>query len=408
MISIPSVILGILVSCVLGGAAIYYQSLRPARLIEKWAAGLSNGGHFPKKPVVNGLYWLLPVHREMQAVSDKIEGLKRQLEEAKSGGSHDEFLKHCVLASLLEGVMVADSGGTITLANVEFIHMFQLNQSPLQRPMSEVIRDKKMQAMILEAMTTSRVQSGRFTRPAATVEVGRPQTIEVSAVPLRLQKDKVGGVIVLFLPPPDRLRIVQDMKRHAQRLNNLVSEVAFTRVGGHDAALLSRQTLDLPGLLNEVLSGFAAKAENHAIKIQRHFGGGPATLNANVDQVQLALMHLLDNLTFDLDSVSEIAVEVQRDHGAVAIQTTFTGGSIPEVQLRRALALPLDLNVPGLPVIGGASLGLVRAVMERHSGSVEASITDAKQLCVTLRFPDDHPEKLTTEVPLLKPKSEPA
>jgi light-regulated signal transduction histidine kinase (bacteriophytochrome) len=131
-------------------------------------------------------------------------------------------------------------------------------------------------------------------------------------------------------------------------------------------------------------------------------------LNANVDQVQLALMHLLDNLTFDLDSVSEIAVEVQRDHGAVAIQTTFTGGSIPEVQLRRALALPLDLNVPGLPVIGGASLGLVRAVMERHSGSVEASITDAKQLCVTLRFPDDHPEKLTTEVPLLKPKSEPA
>lgn len=405
MISIPSVILGLLVFCIMAVAAVYYLSLRPARIIEQWAAGLSNGGHFPKKPIVNGLYWLLPVHREMQAVSDKIEGLKRQVEEAKLSHSEEEFLNHCVLASLLEGVLVMDAHSIITLANAEFIHMFQLNQSPMQRPMSEVIRDTKMQDMIVEALATSRVQSGRFTRPAATVEVGRPQTIEVSAVPLRLQKSKVGGVIVIFLPPPDRLRIVQDMKRHSQRLHNLVSEIAYTRIDGREASPLNKRPVEISELLNWVLAGFAAKAEDNNIKIPRHFEDHSVILQADAEQVKLAMLHLLDNLSFDMDSVSEIALDVRQEEGSIAIQTTFIGGSISETQLRRSLAQPLDPNIPGLPVIGGASLGLVRAVMERHGGQVKAVITEEKQLHVTLYFPDHFPQN-SREIPTLKSNSE--
>ncbi|TLD71311.1 hypothetical protein FEM03_07210 [Phragmitibacter flavus] len=387
MISISSVILGILLFCLLVAAAVYFLGLRPARIVEQWAAGLSNGGHFPKKPIVNGLYWLLPVHRELQAVADKIEGLQKQVQEARSGISDEAFLKHCVLASLLEGVMVVDAHGVITLANVEFIHMFHLNQSPLRRPMGEVVGDRKLQTMVVEAMTSGQVRSGRFTRPAALAEVGRPQTIEVSAVPLRLHRDKVGGVIVLFLPPPDRLRIVQDMKRHAQRLNNLVNEVAFSRIGSGEAAAFNRHEVDVHELLSEVLSAFNVKAENGAIKVQRHGKSESVTLHGDGDLVRLAMGHLLDNLTFDLDTVTEIDLEVASGNGEVVIQTTFTGGSMAELQLRRALALPLDLNVPGVPVIGGASLGLVRAVMEKHGGAVEAEITESKQLRIILRFP---------------------
>lgn len=382
-----SVILGILVFCILVVAGVYFIGLRPARIMEKWAAGLSNGGHFPKKAVVNGLYWLLPVHREMQAVADKIEDLKRQLEAAKSGNSEDEFLNHCVLASLLEGVLVVDAQGVVTLANAEFIHMFQLNQSPLRRNMSEIIRDRKMQTMIVEAMTVARVQSGRFTRPATTGEVGRPQTIEVSAVPLRFQKDKTGGAIVLFLPPPDRLRIVQDMKRHSQRLNNLVSEVALTRFGKFGAHQLNKEPVDLPQLLKAALSDFASRAGDSAIKTNCHIDENLPPLSADEGLLQVAMAHLLDNLAFDLEAVSDVVVVVRSEDGGVVIQTTFDGGSMSDAQLQRTLALPIDLRSPTLPMIGGSSLGLVRGVMELHGGSVEALLADGKKPSVRLCFP---------------------
>lgn len=141
--------------------------------------------------------------------------------------------------------------------------MFQLTQSPLQRPIAEVVREKKLQGLINDALSTGRVQSARVTRPS-TSEVGRPPALEVSAVPIHLQKDKVGGAIVLFLPPPDRTRVIQSMKRHSQRLENLVGELMLSATGGQESFELHKDTISVTELFDEVFASFSSRSESQA------------------------------------------------------------------------------------------------------------------------------------------------
>src|SRR5262249_52746426 len=108
-----SFFLGMVIFAALIVAIVYLFVIQPSSIIEKWAAGLSNGGHFPKKADVHGLYWLLPVHRELLGVSEKIENLKKAVSEERAGRSRDEFLQHCILASLIEGILVINGQGIV-------------------------------------------------------------------------------------------------------------------------------------------------------------------------------------------------------------------------------------------------------------------------------------------------------
>ncbi len=341
---ISSILLGVIVVTALIAAAIYFIGIKPAHLVEKWAAGLSNGGHFPERPVVRGLYWLLPVHRELQRVADKISKLKKQVQEAQDGRSQDEFLFHCVLASLMEGILVVDHHGVITLVNAEFINIFQLTQSPLQRTMLEVIRDKKLQMLITDALTSGRVQSARVTRPNMT-EVGRPPAMEVSAVPIRTQKEGVNGVIVLFLPPPDRTRILQSMKRHPQRLDNLVNELMLAGAAQGEPWQLKKENIDLRELLDEVVSVFSSKSENSGIKIGWQAEHELPTVNADSSYLQVALVHLLVNLTSALEPIEDVVISVDTKEAELSIDVLFVGTTMSEQDLQRS-------EKPANPVAG--------------------------------------------------------
>lgn len=384
---ISSILLGVFALTALIVAGIYFLGIQPARIVEKWSAGLSNGGHFPEKPDVQGLYWLLPVHRELQRVADKISGLKKQVLESKDQKAQDEFLYHCVLASLMEGVLVVDRHGIITLVNAEFINIFQLTQSPLQRTMLEVIRDKKLQALITDALTSGRVQSARITRPNAT-EVGRPPVMEVSAVPIRTQKEMVNGVIVLFLPPPDRTRILQLMKRHSQRLDNLVNELQLTGAGPGKPLPLKKESIDLRELLEESISVFASKAENSEIKVAWQTTPDTKSLAADASYLQVALVHLLDNLAADLDKVTEIHLMTESGLEDLSIRITFDSASIAQEDLQHAFDAAFISGRNERQIIGsGSGLNLVREIIHLHGGQLTATVLASGHTEIRLKIP---------------------
>ncbi|MEZ0390561.1 MAG: ATP-binding protein, partial [Verrucomicrobium sp.] len=300
----------------------------------------------------------------------------------------DEFMQHCILASLMEGILVVDGQGVITLVNAEFIHMFQLTQSPLQRPVDEVVRDKKLQGLISDALSTGRVQSARVTRPSSS-EVGRPPALEVSAVPIHLQMNKVGGAIVLFLPPPDRTRVIQSMKRHSQRLENLVGELMLAGPGTQDLLPQKRATVLITELLEDAVASFNSRTENQAIKTSWRVEPDHMAVSGDAGSLEVVLTQLLVNLAADLAPVSEIQIQAQVMDGKAEIAVVFTGGALPEAELQRAFGSPFSRHGDDrLPIIGvGSGLSMVREVITHHAGNISASSTSPTTTTVTLRLP---------------------
>ncbi len=259
-----SLLLAIFVLAAIAVAGVYFLGIKPGREIEKWAAGLGNGGHFPRKLQINSLHWLGPVHRELQAVADKLDDLKSQLAAANPRREQDEFMQHCILASLMEGILVVDGQGVITLVNAEFIHMFQLTQSwAAAAPHRRSGARQETAGLIADALGTGRAQSARVTRPLH--DGGRPPSRpggQRSSHPFA--KGQVGGAIVLFLPPPDRTRVIQSMKRHSQRLENLVGELILSAPGSQEQFEVSKENVSVAELLEEVFVAFSARSESQA------------------------------------------------------------------------------------------------------------------------------------------------
>jgi hypothetical protein len=63
----------------------------------------------------------------------------------------------------------------------------------------------------------------------------------VSAIPARISETRVGAVVVLFLPPPDRPRMVQILKNHTEKIIRLAD--TWTVRGG---VRLRSSVADLP------------------------------------------------------------------------------------------------------------------------------------------------------------------
>lgn len=383
-----SLLLAIFILAALAIAGVYFLGIKPGREIEKWAAGLGNGGHFPRKLQINSLHWLGPVHRELQAVADKMDELKAQVASANARREQDEFMQHCILASLMEGILVVDGQGVITLVNAEFIHMFQLTQSPLQRPIAEVVREKKLQGLISDALSTGRVQSARVTRPS-TSEVGRPPALEVSAVPIHLQKDKVGGAIVLFLPPPDRTRVIQSMKRHSQRLENLVGELMLSATGGQESFELHKDTISVTELFDEVFASFSSRSESQGVKTTSKVDGDDMTVAGDAASLEVVLLQLLVNLVSDLGQVTELQMQARAKDDFVIMRFVFKGAVLPEVELQRIFGSPFSrAKEDKLPIIGvGSGLNTVREVILLHEGNISAACTGEDETTVTVRLP---------------------
>ncbi len=205
------------------GVTVFFVGIEPLGIVERWIATLANGDPVPENPRLGWRFWLRPVHRECLAAVKKMRNLQVGSDQMQQRLAQVEFLQSFVLGSLIEGVLVVDENRQITLVNSEFLNLFQLSESPLRRSVMEVMQDDKLDALITQAFRSGKVEAGRITRQF-NPEGGRPPSFEVSAVPVRVSQSRVGAVVVLFLPPPDRPRIVQVMKRHAEKLERLVND----------------------------------------------------------------------------------------------------------------------------------------------------------------------------------------
>ncbi len=224
-----TLILTILIVAIAVALTVIFAGIRPMRVVRQWLAALANGEAIPDAQESGAYSWMLPLHREAGNIAATMTELREGSKEMQAKLEEVEFLQHFILGSLIEGVMVVNSMRRVTLVNSEFLNLFPQEQSPLNQTVNDLVPDKKLEELITEAFETRKVCSGRVSKQS-TAAGGRPPSFEVSTIPVRSTETSVHSVVVLFLPPPDRTRMVQILKSHSEKLHRLANE--WTIKGG--------------------------------------------------------------------------------------------------------------------------------------------------------------------------------
>jgi signal transduction histidine kinase len=158
--------------------------------------------------------------------------------------------------------------------------------------------------------------------------------------------------------------------RSSRRMRRLVADLLLlARADAGREGL--REGVDLSAVVGEAAAEAAPVAAGHELTLELPSGGGPFVDGVTDDLHRLAL-NLIENALAHTPPGTAVRVHLAADGGTAVLTVADSGPGIPE-ELRERI---FDRFVRGAPESagGGSGLGLaiVRAVAERHGGSVEA------------------------------------
>ena len=197
--------------------------------------------------------------------------------------------------------------------------------------------------------------------------------------------------------PSDRahlLQILSRQSRHLARLLNDLLDVSGVRFG---RLMLRQQHLDLRDLAHQSLDVLRTAGKNKGPTITLRTDSQPVAVLGDADRLMQMIANLLDNAVKYTPDDGSIELSVGAEGGDAVVRVRDSGvGIAPEFLPRifdvfsRGRALP-EQSRPGL----GLGLSVVRELVVKHGGSVEASSTGPGQGSeFVVRLPLQHDQEV--------------
>jgi len=207
-----------------------------------------------------------------------------------------------------------------------------------------------------------------MTERLQSLEAARMRFISEVSHDLRTPLTAVKGMLVNLIDetdPGDRssLHIVE---RETDRLIRLVNQLLdFARWQG-GRLTLSRGPTDVVEMCSTAASLSRPAAEHRGIELETHIRAALPVVSADGDRLQRVLLNLLDNAIKFTPKGGRITLAVTQRQEAVEISVLDTGRGMTDEELEQAFQP--DYRGPG----GGTGLGLgiARAIVEAHGGSI--------------------------------------
>jgi signal transduction histidine kinase len=187
------------------------------------------------------------------------------------------------------------------------------------------------------------------------------------------------------------LRIIQG---EAGRLGRMVSTILNAAKFDSEGTIFRRERRDLVELVRTAYNSMRYQLEQHKFRVTRHFPKQKLPIDADADNVILALTNLISNaikysprqksLTLSIRKQGRWAVCEVRDRGM-----GISPGTLPHVFQKYYRAPTLEPHSKGV----GLGLPLVKQVMEGHDGRVEVRSVPKRGTAFTLWFPLLSPTK---------------
>ena len=350
-----------------------------------------------------------PKH-EIGELGRAFDGMADHLQEEIEEVTRSRDRLEAILRGMVEGVLVTDGAGRVTVANRAVRELLELAVNPLGRTVSEIIRN----ADLIEAV--QQVSEGAL---CATMEIrtlgGNPRILQVEVAPMPQNGSRI-GVVTVFHDITERKRVeemrrdfvanvshelrtplsaikgavetlldgaldkpkfsrkfTETIQRHTKRLESLVLDLLdLARLENKDNEP-GLEELQIQGLIQSSLAAVSDLAATHGVELEHRVSPEIGQIKGDRGQLEQALVNLLENGIKYTEAGGKVTLAVSKDGSQTKLEVNDTGIGITADHLPRIFERFYRVDKNRSRELGGTGLGLaiVKHVAQVHGGRVE-------------------------------------
>ena len=319
----------------------------------------------------------------------------------------DRARSEVILAGMVEGVLVVDSGGQLRLINDAARRMINLEDIALGRHYVEAVRHPAIVRQLGAALRAERpeptevpIGNRTFSAQATPIAAGsrsggavlvlhdiseirrvdrmRRDFVANVSHELRTPLTAVRGYVEALMEEPSsveqRAKFLDVIERHTGRMERLVRDLL--RLARLDA---QQETVDLhpcevEGLFRTVVSDLAAPIERNHVQIAMSVDPDTCVVQLDPTKLHDALRNLVENAVNYSPEGGRVDLTAGIEGGRVALKVGDEGPGLPESDLSRVFERFYRVDKSRSRDPGGTGLGLsiVKHLVELHGGTVYA------------------------------------
>jgi two-component system phosphate regulon sensor histidine kinase PhoR len=349
------------------------------------------------------------IHRDLREIARRQREITRRI-------ADEDFSLRAILASMVEGVLIADGNMQIRLVNERLRHMFSLPKSPMNRTVMEVFRNHLVHQVIREALDTGKPQSAELQAEIRDGDRFQLKQFQVTSVSLRsVGSESAAGALVIFHDvsqirsleavrkefvanvshelrtplsiitgyletlidgggdPETNSRFLRTMHKHAQRLNMLIEDLLTLSQLESKKTALDFQLSDVGESVHRVREQLDARIRETQSTVTLRIPDELPKIEVDAFRVEQALYNLLDNaLKHNAKSGATVCIEARAEENAVIVAVCDDGVGIPLSDQPHIFERFYRVHKDRSRDAGGTGLGLsiVKHIVQAHGGSI--------------------------------------
>jgi two-component system sensor histidine kinase BaeS len=195
------------------------------------------------------------------------------------------------------------------------------------------------------------------------------------------------------LDPVTRERYLAIIRDETLRVEHIVGDLLdLSRLEGGGESF-DAQDVPLEDVFGRVVARHGRAAEEKGVEIATNIAAGAEIVTGDPMRLEQALQNLAANALRHTPRGGRVQVNAVYEDGAIVVTVSDTGGGIPPEHLPHVFDrfYKVDPSRSGKTAGSGLGLSIVKAIIERHGGTVTATSRPGYGTTFILKFPPERP-----------------
>lgn len=356
---------------------------------------------------------------EIPKITMALNHMAQKLNEVFEQLSHEKNQLEAVLSAMNEGVMVVSEKGNIIIINDTLKQMFNLMDDSTQKPYWEVLRNKEVVKLIDGVLKSWKPDNKEvfslypeeryylanvvpLESPEKEIivvmfnitEFKKLENIKADFIAnvsheLRTPLTAIKGYTETleedaFEDPQEQKHFLKIIKRHADRLINIVSDLlVLSEVEGRDVISEDSgdfEDVNVDEVIRSSLEALKSKAMEKGLKVSFKQSPRDNIITASRFLLEQMFINLIDNAVKYTPDDGEIGIEIIDQGKDLEIEIYDTGIGIPKDSLPRIFERFYRVDKTRSRKMGGTGLGLsiVKHIVIVHGGKIDVKSEEGK------------------------------